>query len=141
MRRAAEGAMMGTILGMPTFEEFNQEFAKDFPGLKLGSFNDYNHTGPTITLPACVGREDCERIMAEIQAVIDWVGLRGEQKALAFLLGWGIPPVKGILGQPELTQEQSDALADALATSEKRVTTLLRRAAQACAELEETNDL
>ena len=88
---------MGTILGMLGLEKFNQEFAqalvdaeddaimatRDLPGLRLGSFNDYNCTGPTITLPACIGREDVERIMAEIQAVLDWAGLRGERQRTA----------------------------------------------------------
>ena len=28
------------MLGMPTFDEFKQGFARDFPGLVIGSFND-----------------------------------------------------------------------------------------------------
>lgn len=54
-----------------------------------------------ITLPANTNREDFERMRTEIQAAMDQAERRGEQKALAFLSGWGIPPILGVLRQKD----------------------------------------
>lgn len=99
--------MIGIKPGIPMIR--SDAPLEDFPGLKIGHFNDY--AGLVITLPACISREDFERIRTEIQAAMDWAELRGEQKAIAFLTGEGSGPVLGIVGQSELTQAQADALA------------------------------
>lgn len=49
-----------------------------------------------------------EQLKAEIQAALWQAELRGEQKALAFILGQGEGTPVGIVEQPELTQEQDD---------------------------------
>lgn len=70
---------------------------RDFPGLKIGHFNDY--AGLTITFPANTSREDFERMKVEIQAALRQAELRGEQKALAFLTGEGSGMPLGIVGK------------------------------------------
>lgn len=77
--------MTGIKLGIPVIRSDSP--LEDFPGLKIGHFNDY--AGLVITFPANTSREDFERMKAEIQAALDWAERRGEQKALAFLTGEG----------------------------------------------------
>ena len=90
-----------TMMGIPVVRSGAPQEVD--PVLKLGSLNDYIDTGPTITLPACVSREDCERIKAEIQAVLDWAERRGERKAMAFLMGEGSGPPLGVVEQEDGT--------------------------------------
>ena len=83
-------------------KDFDKEFAQ---ALAVEEDATFPVMGTVITFPADIKREDFDRMKAEIQAVIYAAEIRGEQKALAFMLGDGTGEPIGIIGQPELNDE------------------------------------
>lgn len=71
--------------------------------------------GGSITFPLDTSREDFERMKDEILAAIVLAELRGEQKAIAFLMGEGSGPPVGIVKQSELMKQNAETIAVACA--------------------------